>query len=141
MGALKLFDSDMRDDFDELFRGFFRPVRAPDLPAAPRMKLEVTEDDRQYVVKAEMPGIAREDIDVRIEGDMVRIRGELKKEREEKKDGKVLLSERSYGSVSRAFSLGSEVDSGQAKARFDNGVLELTLPKKPGVEARRIAVQ
>jgi HSP20 family protein len=142
MSKLRLFDPFSKDPFEDLLKGFFlRPVRMPDMPESPQMKLEVSEDDKQFVVKAEMPGIRKEDIDVRIEGDMVRIHGELKKEREEKKEGKTLLSERYYGSIDRSFSLGSEVDQGRANAKFDNGVLELTLPKRPGGEVKRLAIQ
>jgi HSP20 family protein len=131
------------DDFDDLFKGFFlRPVRvdAPGEPAV-RIKMDVKEDDKAFTVHAEMPGVRKEDIQVSIEGNQVSIAAEIKREKEEKQGEKVLRSERYYGRIYRAFSLGQDVDQDAARARFDNGVLELTLPKKAASATRRLAVQ
>jgi HSP20 family protein len=131
------------DDFDDLFKGFFlRPVRV-DAPGeqAVRIKMDVKEDDKAFTVHAEMPGVRKEDIQVSIEGNQVSIAAEIKREKEEKQGEKVLRSERYYGRIYRAFSLGQDVDQDAARARFDNGVLELTLPKKAASATRRLAVQ
>lgn len=127
-------------DMGDLFKGFaLRPILR-DFEAEPQMKLEVSEDDKNYRVKAEVPGVKKEDIDVSIDGNMVSISAEVKKEKEEKKDEKVIRSERYYGKVSRSFSLASEVDQASAQAKYTDGLLELTLPKKANGSAKKIAV-
>lgn len=131
------------EDFDDLFKGFFlRPVRmeAPGDQAV-RLKMDVKEDDKAYTVHAEMPGVRKEDIQVSIDGNQVSIAAEVKREKEEKQGEKVLRSERYYGRVYRAFSLGQDVDQEAARAKFENGVLELTLPKKAASATRRLTVQ
>lgn len=130
--------------FDELFndfgKGFF--VRPLALPAETelKMKIDVKEDDKGYTVQADIPGVKKEDIQVDIDGDTVSVRAEMKREREEKKDEKVVYSERSYGMVSRSFSLPSEVDDKAAKAEYKDGVLKLVLPKKANGGGRRISI-
>ncbi len=127
------------DAFDDLFRGFFmRPVRiegAQDL----QMKMDVREDDKAYTVNAELPGVKKEDIQVSINGNQVAISAEVKQEREVKEGEKVLRSERYYGKVSRAFTLGQDVDEETAEAKYADGVLVLTLPKKAVVKSKRLA--
>lgn len=142
MSQLRLSELLPADAFDDVFRGFLRPMRW-DVPGAstPQIKVDVTEDPAGYVVKAEIPGVRKEDIDVRIDGPQVSISAEVKKQTEEKEDGRVLRSERYYGYVSRAFSLGTDVDQAGAVAKYQDGVLELRLPKKPNTESRKLAVQ
>ena len=139
MTRLRVFDPLSKDPFDELFSGFFRPVRA-DMPATPDIKIDVEENDRQFIVKAELPGMKKEDIDVRISGDTVSISGTVKEERTQKDNGKVLMSERYYGSVERSFSLGTDVDETEAQARYEEGVLQLTLPKKATSQTKRLSI-
>jgi HSP20 family protein len=131
------------EDFDDLFKGFFlRPIRAEAQgEQAVRIKMDVKEDEKAYTVHAEMPGVRKEDIQVSIDGNQVSIAAEVKREKEEKQGEKVLRSERYYGRVYRAFSLGQDVDQEAARAKFDNGVLELTLPKRSGSATRRLPVQ
>jgi len=125
---------------DEFFKGFaLRPV-FQGLEGEPQIRLDVAEDDKSYTVKAEIPGVKKEDIKVTVDGNHVSISAEVRKETEEKEGKKVIRSERYYGSVSRRFSLGQDVDQGAAKARYDNGVLELILPKKQGGNARQLTV-
>lgn len=127
-------------DMGDWFKGFtLRPVLR-DFEAEPQMKLEVTEDDKTYRVKAEIPGVNKDDIEVSVDGNMVSISAEVKKEKEEKKDEKVIRSERYYGKVSRSFSLANEIDQAAAQAKYTDGVLELTLPKKAGTSSKKIAV-
>lgn len=130
------------DLFDDLMKGFFvRPVRYPGSDVAVQIKMDVKEDDKAYVVHAEMPGVNKEDIHVNVEGNTVSIAAEVKKETEQKEGEKVIHSERYYGKVFRSFTLGQDVDEANAKAKFDNGVLELTLPKKASGAARRLSVE
>ena len=112
-----------------------------DLPAAPEIKMDVSEDDKVYHVKAEIPGVKKEDINVAIDGNQVSISAEVRQEKEEKKGEKVLRSERYYGSQSRSFSLMQEVDQAKAEAKYVDGVLELTLPKKGAAPAKKLNVQ
>lgn len=127
-------------DFDNLFRGFMvRPV-FQGMPAAPQMKLDVSEDDNAYTIKAEIPGVKKEDIHISVDGKLVSISAEVKKETEEKKGKKIVHSERYYGQVSRSFTLDKEVDQAGASAKYADGVLEAVLPKKQGAAATRIAV-
>jgi HSP20 family protein len=105
------------------------------------LRVEVKESNDEYTVQAEMPGVKKEDIHVQIDGNRVSISAEVKRESEQKEGERVLRSERYYGSVARSFSLASEVDEAAAAARFENGVLMLTLPKKTAPAARRLEIQ
>ncbi len=127
-------------DLDNLFKGFMvRPV-FQGMATAPQMKLEVSEDDKAYTVKAEIPGVSKEDIKISVDGNQVSISAEVKKETEKKEGKKVVHSERYYGQVARSFTLGQEVEQGAAKATYKDGVLEAVLPKKKGTAAKQIAV-
>ncbi|OGS90208.1 MAG: heat-shock protein Hsp20 [Gallionellales bacterium GWA2_60_18] len=129
------------DTFDDLFRGFFmRPVRFEGQPEV-QVKIDVKEDDKAYTVHAEIPGVKKEDIHVTIDGNQVAISAEVKNEKEVKEGEKVLRSECYYGKVSRAFTLASDVDESAAQAKYKDGVLELTLPKKVAASARKLAIQ
>jgi HSP20 family protein len=124
---------------DQVFDGFFtRPAirRA----VAPRVKLDVTEQDGAFRVLAEIPGVKKEDIQVTIDGDQVSISAEVRSEKEEKDGERVVHSERYRGKVSRAFRLADEVDEAQAEAKYADGVLELRLPKKAGATSHQITV-
>lgn len=127
--------------FDDLAKGFW--VKPLSVPAAGELKLkvDVKEDDRAFTVHAEMPGVKKEDIQVDVNGDQVSIRAEVKREREEKKDEKLIHSERYYGMVSRSFTLPCDVDDKATVATYKDGVLDLTLPKKTGGGAHRVTVK
>ena len=130
--------------FDELLRGCFRPVRVDKAPATIRM--DVVERDNAYVVNAEIPGVAKDDIQVSIEGNQVTIAAEVKKGMDSK-DGeaghgeRVLRSERFSGAVYRSFVLPVELDEAASEAKYENGVLELNLAKKPTVAGRKLTIQ
>lgn len=132
--------------FDDFFRdvapGFFiKPLHGDPLPSPSQIRLDVKETDGAYTVSAEVPGVGKEDIHVSIDGSVVTLRAEVKQE-DSSKDEKLLRSERYFGSVSRSFELPLEIDQTQAKARFDNGVLSLTLPKKQaGAGAQRLVIE
>ena len=130
------------NDIDDLFKGLFvRPMRVGlDMPEQMSMKVDVSRSEGAYTVNAELPGIKKEDINVSIDGNMVTISGEAKKEKEEKKGEEVIRSERYYGTVSRSFTLPQEVDEAKVEAHFADGVLKLTLPTKAKSTSRKIAI-
>jgi HSP20 family protein len=130
-----------RDPIDDFFRGFL--VRPVDVGGsdAPEMKIDVKEEEKQYLIHAEIPGVSRDDIHVHIEGAVVSISAERRQEKEEKEGERVLRKERYFGKVSRSFQLAQEVDEAQAVAKYTNGVLELTLPKKVAAQAKRLVIQ
>jgi HSP20 family protein len=125
---------------NELTKGFF--VRPLALPAETelKMKLEVKEGDKAYTVRAEIPGVKKEDIQIDVSGGQVSISAEIKKEKEEKQGERLLHSERYYGMLSRSFTLPADVDSQTAKAEYKDGVLELTLPKKVTAQSKRLTI-
>lgn len=127
-------------DIDDLFKGFFlKPMRIEGGKQL-SIKMDVSENDHAYVVHADIPGVKKEDIKVSIDGNQVSIRAEVNKEKEEKKGERVLSRERHYGEVYRSFTLSQDVDQSDATARYKDGVLELTLPKKPGGSTKQITV-
>jgi HSP20 family protein len=123
MNQLTAYDPFADAGIDELFRGFFRPVRVEKSPAT--IKMDVTEQDNAYVVKAEIPGVGKEDIQVSIEGNQVTIGAEVKREKD----------------VNRGFTLPVEVDEEASNAKYENGVLELKLAKKAPQSGRKLAIQ
>ena len=129
------------EPLDDIFRGFFRPVRFEGLSQQMQIKLDISENEKDYTVHAEIPGVKKDDIHVTIDGNQVSVSAEVKKEKEEKEGEKVLRSERYYGKVFRSFTLGHDIDDAAAKAKYSDGVLELTLPKKTGVAAKKLAIQ
>lgn len=133
------------DPFDEMFgdllKGFFvRPVSFEG-PSQFPVKVDVTEGDNAYKVLAELPGVKKEDINVSIDGSQISINAEVKKEHEEKDGERVLRSERYYGKFSRSFALADDVDEAAAQAKYSDGVLELILPKKAAVSAKKLYIQ
>ena len=130
------------DSFDDLFKGFFlRPMRYEPQEQAVRVKMDVKEDDKAYVVHAEIPGVKKDEIQVAINGNQVAISAEVKREKEEKQNEKALRTERYYGKVYRSFALAQDVDQEGAQARYENGVLELRLPKKIAQSGRNLTIQ
>lgn len=133
--------------FDDLLRGFFvRPVGFTGEPGQVQgtigqFRVDVSETEQAYALHAEIPGVKKDDIHITIDGDQVAISAEVKSEKDVKNGARVLRSERHYGKVYRAFQLGQPVDEEGASARYSDGVLELTLPKKAAVSAKRIAIQ
>ena len=138
--------------FDPLFSGFPSLLNMDDMfsrfmmrPAfrgefEPQIKMDVKEADGKYLVNAEIPGVNKDDIHVTVEGNRVSISAEVKKEKEVKDGERVMRSECSYGVATRSFTLDSEVDQSAVKAAYKDGVLELTLPKKPGTSGREVPI-
>ena len=103
--------------------------------------MDIKESSDAYTVQAEIPGVSKDDVQVLIEGNTVTVRAEVKQEDIQTQDEKVLRSERYYGAVSRGFQLPQEIDEAHSRARYDNGVLTLTLPKKQGSGAQRLRIE
>ena len=142
MNELRTIDPFSLDPFDDTLRSLMRPWRMEMADAAPRIKVDLSEQDGSYAVKAEIPGVKKEDIDVRVDGNVVTISAEVKSEKEEKGNGdRVLRRERQEGYASRTFTLGCPVDAGKVQASYKDGILALTLPKKADTASKRIAVQ
>lgn len=131
------------DLVDDLFKGFLvRPMYAEGRDTLARVRVDVTEKNGAYLVHAELPGVKKEDIQLSIDGAQVTLSAEIKREREAKEsDERVLHTERVYGKVSRSFTLPQEIDDAAAKAKFADGILELTLPKKAAAAKKQITIQ
>jgi HSP20 family protein len=128
---------------DNLFNDFFRPAYVWEGSTASEpqpIRLDVKETPEAYTVSAEIPGVKKDEIHVEVEGNEVTISAETK--REESKEGeKFLRVERYYGKTARRFALPQDLDDTRAQANFNNGVLELTLPKRATVSGRKLEVK
>jgi len=142
MASIQRFDP-FNELVDDLFKGFLvRPLSYDgrgEVP--PRLKVDVGEKNGAYTVTAELPGVKKEDIQVTIDGAQVTLTAEVKREREASQDERVLHTERLFGKASRSFTLPQEVDEAKAEAKFRDGVLELTLPKKAAAARKQISIQ
>ncbi len=125
----------------DFFRGFRVQPWLTDVNFETQIKIDVSEDDNAYTVKAELPGVSKDDIKIEIDGTQVSISAEVKREKEEKKGKMTLRSERYYGMQYRRFTLGQHVDESKAEAKYQDGVLELTLPKKNASAGKTIKIQ
>lgn len=105
------------------------------------MALDIAENDTSYIVRADIPGVQKEDINVDIDGSHVSISAETRSVKEEKKGETVIHSERHYGRFYRSFTLEKSIDDAKVAAKYADGVLELTLPKKNGGQSKHISVQ
>jgi|SRR5665213_1314128 len=111
------------------------------LPDEPQIKIDVSQDDKTYHVKAEVPGVNKDDVKISIDGNQVTISAEVKNEKEVRNGEKVIRSERYYGSQFRGFTLQHDIDQDKAEAKYVNGILELTLPKKGMASAKQLAIK
>lgn len=127
--------------FEEAVRDFSLMPMLRGFEAEPSIRLDVEETDQSYQVKADMPGVKKEDIQVAIEGNQVTIQAQTVESREERQEGKLVRRERYAGQQFRSFSLPQEIDDQAADARYEDGVLSLTLPKKTGGTSKTIAVK
>lgn len=129
------------EPIEDAFRKFMRPWRMEFADSrTPNIRLDVNENDKDFIIRAEIPGVRKEDVDVRIDGSQVTISAEVKKESEEKSGERVLRSERLYGYASRSFTLASSIDEGRSSAKYKDGILELILPKSATTSAKRLAI-
>ena len=142
MASIQRFDP-FNELVDDLFKGFLvRPLSYDGRGGVlPRVKVDVAEKNGAYTVTAELPGVKKDEIQVTIDGAQVTLAAEVKREREASQDERVLHTERVFGKVSRSFTLPQEVDEAKAEAKFRDGVLELTLPKKAAAARKQISIQ
>src|SRR5256714_5646026 len=145
MANVQRFDP-FNDLVDDLFKGFLvRPLafegRTDGAAVLPRAKVDVAEKNGAYLVAAELPGVKKEDIQISIDGAQVTLTAETKREKEASQDERVLHTERVYGKLSRSFTLPQEIDETKAEAKFRDGILELTLPKKAAAQRKQISIQ
>lgn len=131
--------------FDDLFKdftsGFFvKPLQTEVLPAPSQIRMDVKESQDTYTIEAEVPGVAKENIHVTIDGNTVTVNAEVRKD-EIRSGESSLCSERYYGTVSRSLSLPASINSQQSRAHYDKGVLTLTLPKTSPSSTRELQIQ
>jgi HSP20 family protein len=123
-----------------MFRRMFKPARWEFEGLPKDIRIDVQENDKAYIVKADLPGVKKDDIKVEIDGDVVTISAEAREEKEVKEKGKVIRSERYHGALQRAFSLGHDIDESAAEAKLTDGTLELTLPKKATSKVKALPI-
>ena len=125
---------------DDLVRGFFRPARTARTGTTP-IRIDVAEKGDSFVVHAEIPGVSKDAIEVTIEGNAVTIAAEVKRDVDAKDGERVLRRERHVGALVRSFTLPVELDESASHAKYEAGVLELTLTKKVPVAGRKLTIQ
>ncbi len=129
------------DPFDQMFNtllGSGGGAGRGSLMRAP--ETDVVETEREIRVSVEMPGLKRDNIDIDVENNVLTIRGEKREEREEGEEGKYHIAERRYGTFTRSFVLPRDVDAENIQAQFQDGVLNVTIPKSERARRRRIEV-
>ena len=136
-----IYDPRTDTGYDELFRGFFKPVRLEGAASPVTIKMDVTETDNGYVVQSEMPGVKKEDIAVAIAGNQVTITAEVKQQWEKNEGDRMLRNERYFGNIYRSFTLPVELDESACEATYENGVLELKLVRKATAPGKRLAIR
>ena len=140
MSALMRTSNWLDEFMRDMTPGFFiRPLHGEGVPSDIRM--DVTDAGDAYKIQAEIPGVHKEAIHVAMDGNRVTVSAEVKQEETERKEDRILRSERYFGSISRSFQLPQEVDQAKAKARYDNGVLSLTLPKRKGSISKELQIE
>lgn len=125
---------------DDIMREFSVMPSLRGFETEPRIRMDVSETDKAYMVKADIPGVKKEDIKISIDGNMVSVSATAKEEKDVK-EGNTMCSERYYGEQYRSFRLPTEVDDAKVEAKYQDGVLQLTLPKKEGKGTKQIAIQ
>jgi len=141
MNALSRFER-LDDLFPELFRRFMQPSML-NLEPLSEIRVDIEEREKDYLVRAEIPGAEKDDIRVEIDGNRVSISAEVKKdyEQKEKGEGRVLLRETYRGAISRSVTLAHDIDEDQTTAKLEKGVLTLMLPKREGERHRVVSIQ
>lgn len=130
----------LRRDIDDLWRRFFGETGGETSLAEWMPSVDVSEEDDNILVKADLPGLEAKDIDINVSGDQLTIKGEKKTE-EEKKEANYYSKERFFGTFHRAIRLPAEVDADKVDATFKNGVLDISLPKSDASKRKRIEVK
>ena len=127
-------------NMDEFFNDFRMVPGWRHAEAEPRIRVDVVETEQAYTLKAEIPGVNKDDIKIAVEGSQVTLTAEVREEKDEKTEN-TLRSERYFGVQTRSFTLPQDVDDANAQATYKNGILELTLPKKPGAPRKQLQIQ
>ena len=135
--ARRSFLDEFLNDVSPAF--YVKPLHGESQPA--QIRVDVKETPEAYTLHAEVPGVSRDDIQVNVDGKLVTLRAEIKQQDSQTDGSKLLRSERYYGAVSRSFQLPVDVDNTAAKAKYENGVLQLTLPKKTVAAAQRLTIE
>ena len=129
----------LRDAMDRLFDdAFTRPISVSGVSGMPAIDMYQTNDD--VVVKATLPGLNAEDVDITVTGETLTLRGEFKQENEQKETNYHLREQR-YGSFERSILLPTDVEANKAKADFDNGILTITMPIAEAVKPKSISIK
>ena len=136
-----IYDPRSDTGYDELFRGFFKPVRLEGAASPVTIKMDVSETESGYIVHSEMPGVKKEDIAVAIAGNQVTITAEVKQQSEKKAGDRTLRNERYFGNIYRSFTLPVELDESACEGAYENGILELKLVTKAVAPAKRLAIR
>ena len=140
MASLQIYDPFADTAVETLFRQFLRPERT-DRAVPQGIRLDVAENDKGYVVYAEIPGVRKDEIHVAVEGNQVTIAADVKPLAEPAEGTRALRTERYYGNVYRSFTLPVDLDETASEAKYESGVLELKLVKKPAVAGRKLTIQ
>jgi HSP20 family protein len=133
----------VNDELDNLLEGFFRPLRRRGeggMASGVVPAMDVTERENEYVIRMDMPGVNREDIDITLAEGVLTVTGEVKRQHEDKVGDRLIREERCYGKLSRSVRLGSHIDEKKVSANYKDGVLELTLPKAEEMKPKKIAI-
>lgn len=131
----------MQNMMDRIFEETWRPFFEEGGAALNTLALDLHEDDAQYTVVTELPGVKADDIHIKLDGDYLMIEGEIPEQVVEKEGQRSLIKERRYGRFSRRIRLPQPVDSDKVSATYDSGVLKLTLPKTEAVQPKQIPVR
>ena len=133
--------SELARSFDRLFDDSFDRFLSPSAPGAQRSPaLDVAESDRAYTVKLDLPGVAKEDVKVAIDGRRVSVEAQARKDEEKKEGDRIVYRERSLASYARSFTVAAEIDQAESGAKLENGVLTLTLAKRGAPASAQITV-
>lgn len=142
MSNLTLSDPFLIDPFESAWRRFFTPSLLETQMPPLRMPVDVAERDGTYEIKADLPGLSKDEINVRIDGNLVQIDAQAAQAKDEKaSNDKILRCERFRGTISRTFSMAEDIDDANVQAKYVDGVLILELPKKPSSAFKKITVQ
>lgn len=132
------FLDSMFEDLDRVFEGFAAPVARQGAAYLPTY--ELVEDEKGYLLSFDLPGVPKEDIQIEVKDQQLRVWGE-RKQTEEKTEGRRTYTERRYGKFERIFTLPSDMDAEKVQAHYDNGVLHLMLPRTEKVQAKKINIE
>jgi HSP20 family protein len=131
----------LREAMDRLFDdAFTRPLSVRDGWTMASPSIDMYQTDNEVVVKASIPGLKAEDVQINVSGDVLTLKGEVKQE-EERKDRAWHIREHRFGSFERSIALPTDVKSDKAEAMFENGILTITLPKADEVKPRTINIK